>query len=113
MLTIDKIVFKSLRPIFVDTLLASWFTKEKNVNKKGSVDDIKWGLEGRDSGKNSNIISGFQVGELYPLSFLDMQARIHMFQDGSIKDFFQTLEWLQAREVVKTEVLAFTPAIDI
>ena len=34
-----------------------------------------------------------------------------MFQDGGIEESFQNPEWLQVREVVRAEVLAFPPAI--
>ena len=62
--------------------------------------------------KAGNILAGFKAGGMYPLSFPAMQTRFRLFQDGGIKASYQKPEWLQAREVVRTEVLALPPAID-
>ena len=57
--------------------------------------------------KTGNILAGFKAGGMYPLSFPSMQTRFRLFQAS-----YQKPEWLQAREVVRTEVLALPPAID-
>ena len=62
--------------------------------------------------EKSNIISGFKVVGLYPQTLTYMQASIPTFQYGGIEEYYQNLEWFQAREVVRMEVIAFPEAID-
>jgi DDE superfamily endonuclease len=63
--------------------------------------------------KEQNIIHGFKMTGIWPLSFPNMQQRLCLFKSGGIAATKHPIKsWLQTKQVIRSEFLSLPPQID-